>query len=203
MNLSDLPHYTNALPLYATEETDELLVSAALSGEPYAFVELSKRHSRKLLLKIYRMTKNWQDAEDTLQESLMKAFTQLYTFESRASFSTWLTRIAINSALMLLRKKRRCRTLSNEELMLGENLGEQLDPRDHRENPEQIYARRQAEDKLKKAMRRMRPIYRQVIELRGEHELQMSEIARSLCISQAAAKSRLLRARKELRRQIQ
>src|SRR5580704_4862573 len=82
---------------------DELLVSAAQSGDSQAFVELSRRHSGRLLLNIYRITNNWQDAEDVVQEALMRTFVHINTFESRPSFSTWLTRIAINTALMLLR----------------------------------------------------------------------------------------------------
>ena len=85
---------------------DAVLVAVARSGDSSAFVELSKRHSRRVLHRIYRITNNWQDAEDVLQESLMRAFVHLHTFERRASFSTWLTRIAINRALMLLRKRK-------------------------------------------------------------------------------------------------
>lgn len=203
MNLAEIPDRSDTLPLYSTGGTDGLLVSATLSGDSNAFVELSRRHSRRVLLKVFRMTNNWQDAEDIVQESLMKAFTHLYTFESRASFSTWLTRIAINLTLMLFRKRRNARTLSGDTWVLVESLDEVLEPRDHRENPEQTYARRQAEDKLEQAMQRMRPKYRQIIEMREGEELQMSEIAESLSISVAAVKSRLLRARKELRRYVQ
>ena len=85
---------------------DAMLVAVARSGDSSAFVELSKRHSRRVLHRIYRMTNNWQDAEDVLQESMIRAFVHLHTFECRASFSTWLTSIAINSALMFLRKKK-------------------------------------------------------------------------------------------------
>jgi RNA polymerase sigma-70 factor (ECF subfamily) len=101
VNLSAIER-RNISPLNSNEVADELLVSAAQCGDSQAFVELSKRHSRKLLFKAYRITQNWQDAEDVVQDSFMKAFTHLHTFQSRSSFSTWLTRIAINSALMLL-----------------------------------------------------------------------------------------------------
>ena len=86
--------------------SDELLVSAAQAGDASAFVELKERHVNKLLWRIYRITRNWQDAEDVLQESFLKAFVHLPGFEGRSSFSSWITRIAINSALMLLRKRR-------------------------------------------------------------------------------------------------
>lgn len=94
---------TNETP---TEMSDELLVSAAKSGDANAFVELSRRHSAKLLHRTYRITRNWQDAEDVLQESFLKAFIHLKDFEARSSFASWLTQITINSALMILRKKR-------------------------------------------------------------------------------------------------
>src|ERR1700733_9226205 len=86
---------------------DAVLVAAARSGDSSAFVELSQRHSRRILLKIYRITNNWQDAEDVFQESLVKALIPLDSFECKASFSAWLTSIAINTALMLLRKEKR------------------------------------------------------------------------------------------------
>ena len=88
------------------EMSDDVLVSAAKSGDAVAFVELSKRHSNKILRRAYRIVKNWQDAEDVLQESFIKAFVHLKNFEERSSFSSWFTRIAINNALMMVRKRR-------------------------------------------------------------------------------------------------
>jgi RNA polymerase sigma factor (sigma-70 family) len=85
---------------------DLLLVLAACSGDSDAFVELSKPHSTRILLTLYRITKNWQDAEDSFQEALMKAFLHLDSFQGKASFSTWFTSIAVNTALMLLRRRR-------------------------------------------------------------------------------------------------
>ena len=85
---------------------DELLVLAAKSGDTAAFVELRRRHATKLLRTIYRVTRNWEDAEDALQDSFLKAYLHLNKFENRSTFASWLTRIAINSALMILRKKR-------------------------------------------------------------------------------------------------
>src|SRR5580692_4570822 len=80
--------------------SDELLVSAAQAGDASAFVELKDRHANKLLPRIYRITKNWHDAEDVLQESFLKAYLHLPGFEGRSSFSSWITRIGINCALM-------------------------------------------------------------------------------------------------------
>jgi|HubBroStandDraft_5_1064220.scaffolds.fasta_scaffold27090_4 RNA polymerase sigma-70 factor (ECF subfamily) len=203
MNLSEIQYTTNALPLNWSGMPDEVLVSAAQSGDSCAFVELSKRHSRRILLKIYRITNNWQDAEDVFQESLMRAFIHLNTFESRASFSTWLTSIAINSALMLLRKKRSSLKVMIDSSIVDETMSEMNEPRDHRDNPEQTYSRRQTEDRLRRAIQRMSPKYRTVVELHQINDLSLNEIASSLCISVGAVKSRLLRARKQLRQYVQ
>ena len=86
--------------------SDEVLVSATQNGEKLAFVELWNRHSTKTLKTVLRITRNREDAEDALQESFLKAFVHLNSFDGRSKFSTWLTRIAINSALMILRRKR-------------------------------------------------------------------------------------------------
>jgi RNA polymerase sigma-70 factor, ECF subfamily len=94
------------------EMSDAVLLSTAKSGDANAFIELSKRHYRRVFHETYRITRNQRDAEDALQDSLLKAFSHLKDFEERSSFSTWLTRIAINSALMILRKKRGCYEIS-------------------------------------------------------------------------------------------
>src|SRR5258708_39914878 len=90
------------------EMSEEALVSMAKLGDSDAFVELGKLHSNRILQTIYRITRNWHDAEDALQDAMLKAFSHLKDFQEKSSFSTWLTRIAINSALMILRKTREC-----------------------------------------------------------------------------------------------
>jgi RNA polymerase sigma-70 factor (ECF subfamily) len=182
---------------------DAMLVAVARSGDSSAFAELSRRHSRRVLNKIYRMTNNWQDAEDVLQESLMRAFVHLHTFECRASFSTWLTRIAINTTLMLLRKRRGTLGAAIDGSLDDVTQFEQWEIRDHRDNPEQHYARKQRVSMLSGAMLRLRPESRSVLELQQAGELSTKEIAQSLGISEPAAKSRLLRARIELSKFVQ
>ena len=85
---------------------DDLLVEAAQAGQEWAFVELCTRYSKRVFNTIYGVTKNREDAEDALQDSMMRAFLHLKQFDGRSSFATWFTRIGINSALMILRKKR-------------------------------------------------------------------------------------------------
>jgi RNA polymerase sigma-70 factor (ECF subfamily) len=179
------------------ETSDELLVFAAKSGDAGAFVELSNRHSSKTLWRIYRITRNWEDAEDALQDSFLKAFTHLKNFEGRSSFSSWLTRIAINSALMILRKKRPYLEISIDGRTDDHEAWQSRELRDPTEDPETLYAQREREEILRGAILRLRPHFRDVVKL--EHEYSTKEIAQTLGISVAATKSRLLRAKIALR----
>jgi RNA polymerase sigma-70 factor (ECF subfamily) len=95
--------------LIARSTTDEVLVAAAKSGDYLAFVELWTRHSNSAFKIAYRIMGNRDDAEDAIQDAWMKAYVHLNTFDGRAKFSTWLTRIAINSTLMTLRRRRTLR----------------------------------------------------------------------------------------------
>lgn len=179
--------------------SDQLLVQAARSGDCRAFVELCERHSKKVLPRIYRITNNWEDAEDVLQESLLKAFLHLKNFEGRSSFSSWLTRIAINSALMLLRKKRGVE-VSIDYVGDDDRSWRTWEPWEHHsETPEKHYAQREREELLRNAILRLPPTFREAVELRHAKGYSIREIAQALGISAAAAKSRLLRARIEIR----
>src|SRR6202522_2209784 len=100
---------------------DMYLVAAAKDGDHQAYTELCRRHSKRILRTILRITHNVADAEDTLQETLLKAYVHIGTFEGRSAFSSWLTRIAINSALMLSRKKRSHYVYSLEGGVDGDN----------------------------------------------------------------------------------
>jgi RNA polymerase sigma-70 factor, ECF subfamily len=177
---------------------DDLLVTAAKTGDVEAFVELRERHSTKILRTLWGITKNREDAEDALQETFFKAFRQLKKFESRCSFSSWVTRIAINSAIMVLRKKCTCKEMSIDSVGDGRDIG-RLELRDLSEDPEHCYARREREELLRSAILRLPPAFRDVIELRQTGEYSVQELAECLGISMAAAKTRLLRAKVALR----
>jgi RNA polymerase sigma-70 factor (ECF subfamily) len=181
------------------EMREELLVSAAKSGDAVAFVELSKRHSNKILRRAYRIVKNWQDAEDVLQESLLRAFLHLKDFEERCSFSSWLTRIAINFALMNLRKKRGHIETSMEVVNDDHGIHYRWEPRDPAEDPESHCSRRETEDLLEGAIRQLPPILRQVVQLKLIDGRSGEEVSQTLGISVPAAKSRLARAKSALR----
>ena len=126
-----------------TGMSDAALLSTAKSGDADAFVELSKRHYRRVFHETYRITRNQQDAEDALQEALLNAFAHLKGFEERSSFSTWLTRIAINSALMILRKKRGCFEISMDGSDDPSDKCERWETESPCENPESSYVRRE------------------------------------------------------------
>jgi RNA polymerase sigma factor (sigma-70 family) len=179
------------------KQADALLVLAACSGDSHAFIELSRPHCKRALLTLYRITKNWQDAEDALQEALMKAFLHLDSFQGKASFSTWFTSIAVNSALMILRKRRNVVEIALDK---GDEWGTYPEFfKDYRDNPEQCFERQQLSDLIRSGILQLPPDLRKVVELQHSKDLSNKEIARCLGISLAATKSRLLRARKALR----
>ena len=179
--------------------SDEMLASRAKSGDTDAFVELSKRHANKVFQATYRVTRNRQDAEDALQDALLNAFTHMKNFEGRSSFSTWLTRIAINSALMILRKKRNCSEISIDDNDGGVGNSVPWEPRSPLDDPEIHYVRGERHKLLRKAIHRLPPLHREVIQLRQTKERSVREIAQSLGITVSAVKSRLSRARSALR----
>jgi RNA polymerase sigma-70 factor (ECF subfamily) len=122
----------------ATAETDEVLIAAAKSGDRPAFLELWKRHSNRAYKTAYRITGNRCDAEDAFQDAWMKAYIHLKTFDGRAQFSTWLTRIAINSSLMILRAKR-ARPETSVEITDGD-IWQHFEIADQAKNAEELYA---------------------------------------------------------------
>jgi RNA polymerase sigma-70 factor, ECF subfamily len=177
---------------------DELLVEAARSGEEWAFVELCMRNSRSVFNTIYSVTKNREDAEDALQDSMMRAFLHLKQFDGRSSFATWFTRIGINSALMILRKRRIRLEISIDATAEGETW-EPWQIADHSPDPEKQYAMYERSLHLKRAICRLPNVLRSVVE-RGQMEgYSMKEIADSMGISIPATKSRLARAKAALR----
>jgi len=177
---------------------DIALVGAAQSGDPLAFIELCQRHSRRLICRINRITKNWEDAEDALQDTLLNAYRNLGRFESRCAFSSWLTAIGINSALMLLRRKR-IATVSLDESYDFFEISEPASGRQHSVDPENDFEWHETQFLLNAAIRRLPRVLRTVIEMRVGREYSIAEIARALRISESAVKSRLSRARSKLR----
>ncbi len=153
-------------------------------------------------MKANRITRNRQDAEDALQDSLLRAFSHLNNFQERSSFSTWLTRIAINSALMILRKRRNCSEFSIDGTDDPSGKCERWEIQSLAEDPERSYVRREREALLREAILRLPPRCREVVELWQAREYSAREIAQALRISVPAVKSRLSRARLTLRAEL-
>ena len=179
--------------------SDEVLVSAAQSGNTIAFVEVSRRHSSKIMWQAYRIVKNRQDAEDVLQEALMRAFLHLKNFEGRSSFSSWLTRIAINYSLMCVRKKRGHIETSMEVITDDQGIQYSWEPKDPSESPESYCSRREREELLEGAIQQLRPTLREAVQLKFVDGRSGEEVSQTLGISMSAAKSRLARAKTALR----
>ncbi len=190
-----------SLTAYSRLEDSQLVVLAQ-SGDNEAFAELIERHQticRRLALSIL---KNAEDAEDEVQNALWKAFEHIGQFQQDAKFSTWLSRIVVNQCLMRLRKDKRARMVSIDEPVSAED-NMRLDLPDHNLTPEQALGQTELGAVLQTEIRRIPPLLREVIILRDVEERPMEEISEKLGISVAAAKSRLLRARLELRERMQ
>jgi RNA polymerase sigma-70 factor, ECF subfamily len=147
-----------------------------------------------------RITKNREDAEDALQDSFLSAFVHLRNFDGRSSFSTWLTRIAINSALMKLRKNRGSREVSMDEPTGVGDTSPRFEPADSHPDPEAHYAQRERRRIVVGAIRALRTNLREVVEIRELQEGSLKEAAKRLGISVAAAKARLFHAKVALRK---
>ena len=182
-----------------TAGEDDDLVAAAQGGQQWAFVELCTRNSGRVFQMIYGVTRNREDAEDALQDAMLRAFRNLKQFDGRSSFATWLTRIGINSALMLLRKKNLQREVSLDATEKGDTW-ETLEFADRSPNPEQHYADRQRSMQLQQGICDLPQTLRVVVELGQMGGHSMKEIARSAGITLPAAKSRLTRAKTALRK---
>ncbi len=177
---------------------DMELVVAARAGSSGAFEQLQSLYSRRLYNRIFSMTRNREDAEDALQDTFLHAFVALNSFEGRSQFASWLTRIAINSALMTLRKRRRRAEISFDLPAEAEEHSQTIDVCDTALNPEQIYEQRQKCDRALRAMHKLHPRLRAALSIWMKQESSMKEVAPTLDLSVAAFKARLHRARKRL-----
>ena len=180
--------------------SDTKLLSAAKRGDQAAFGELFERHAKKIFLSALRITRNREDAEDALQECFLSGLIHLKDFDGRSQLSTWLTRIAINAALMKLRRSRYSREVPME--FLDEEGKER--PRfqfiDGSPNPEDSYVEQERVELLRDALAKLRPRVRAAIDICQLQECSIKETARKLGISAAAAKGRLFHARVALRK---
>jgi RNA polymerase sigma-70 factor, ECF subfamily len=181
------------------KHSDDALVAAAKRGDTRAFDELVLRHKQRVLAVAQRITNNREDAEDVAQESFHKAFLHLDAFQERSRFSTWLTRIAINEAFMLLRRRRGfLEVLPENPDAGGESASESFV--DQSPNPEESCWRRERAGLLTEAINHLGPTIRGAILLRDIEERSVKETAQILGASITAVKARVFQGRRKLRR---
>jgi RNA polymerase sigma-70 factor (ECF subfamily) len=179
-------------------ENDSCLVMALQAGSETAFAELNRKYANSLYRKILSITRNHEDAEDVLQETLLRAFLAIDSFEGRSKLQTWLTRIAINLSLMTLRRRRvRCQA-SSEFLSFSEDEGPQFLAKDPSPNPEEFCLQRERRHRVAKAITTLKSPLRTVMQIQLNEDCSLAQIARSLDVSVAAVKARLHRARRHL-----
>jgi RNA polymerase sigma-70 factor (ECF subfamily) len=178
------------------------LVAQAQAGDTDAFAQLVKRYERKIYRLAKNITQNDEDAEDVLQDAFLKAYEHLGGFQGQSKFYTWIVRIAVNEALMKLRKRKGDRFVSLDEPI---DTGEEEVKREvavWEGNPEQQYSQEELQRILNEAVQELKPDFRTVFTLRDIEELSTEETAETLGISIPAVKSRLLRARLALREKL-
>jgi RNA polymerase sigma-70 factor, ECF subfamily len=185
-----------------SDEGDMTLVAAAKNENRQAFEILVERHARRVFFAARRMTRTREDAEDVVQQSLQKAFVHLRQFEGKSSFSTWLTRIAINEALILLRKSRGVREVLINDSAEGEETSFMLEIPDSGPNPEDNYSQRERQRILFSVLNELPHETRRAFQLRELDERSTEETARIMGISINAVKARLFHGRRKLRERL-
>ena len=194
---------TMAMPVSSQAGVDEsILVAQSRQGDTVAFGELVRRYEAKIFRLALHVTQNREDGEDVLQETFMKAYEHLDQFQGNSKFYTWIVRIAVNQALMKLRRRKTDKSVSLDETI---DTGEDTIVREIAawdENPEQRFSREELGGILDTAVDSLEPPYRSVFVLRDIEELSTEETADALGLSIPAVKSRLLRARLQLREKL-
>jgi RNA polymerase sigma-70 factor (ECF subfamily) len=190
---------TESIPIEAPVDDELELVEKARKGDSGSFSVLLRRYEGKIFRLAMNITQNREDAEDVLQEAFLKAYEHLDQFQGNSRFYTWIVRIAVNQALMKLRKRRSDRAVSlDEQIDTGEDTVVReiaaWDP-----DPEERFSREELHGILTGAIDELSPIYRTVFTLRDVDGLSTEETAEVLHLTVPAVKSRLLRARLQLR----
>jgi len=191
------------LPSVVVRDDESALVSAAKSGDLGAFEELVNRYERKIFRLAMHITQNREDAEDVMQDAFMKSYQNLDRFQGDSRFYTWLVRIAVNEALMKLRKRRPNQVSLDEPVADRDNQETLLrEIEDWGPSPEQRFAQTELNSILTQVIGELEPIFRVVFLLRDVEGVSTEDTAQILGISIPAVKSRLLRARLKLRQRL-
>ena len=187
----------------ASLDDETQLVAQAKAGRGVAWGKLFKRYEKKIYATASRMMRNHEDAEDVVQLSFQRAFMHLGGFHGDAKFSTWLTRIAINEALMMMRRRRLNTVPLADSSRKETDSVELIDMKDSRPSPEERYADLEQRTSLMTSVLGLRPTLRAVVLLRELRDLSTEETAKLLGISTAATKTRLFHARAMLRKNLE
>src|SRR4051812_28579525 len=184
------------------QHPDVALVERVRGGDVSAYDELVRKYERQVFRIALRITQNREDAEDVTQDSFVKGFEKLDQFQGNSKFYTWLVRIAVNESLMRLRKRRTGKMVSIDEDVETEEGSVPRDLADWAPDPEQNYSQSELHNILEKTIKGLPPGFRVVFELRDVQGLPPEEPAEALALSIPAVKSRLLRARLQLRERL-
>ncbi|HUS19933.1 MAG TPA: RNA polymerase sigma factor [Terriglobales bacterium] len=178
------------------------LVTAAREGDMHAFEQLIQKYDRNVFRIAQHITQNREDAEDVVQDAFLKAYQNLNKFQGNSKFYTWLVRIAVNEALMRLRKRKADKTVSMDEDVETEDGSMPREVADWSPNPEQLFGQSELGDILGKTIQGLPTSFRTVFVLRDVEGMSTEETAEMLGLSVPAVKSRLLRARLQLRERL-
>ena len=192
----------SAVPIPFQPDPEAALVAQAKAGDSEAFTALVNRYSGKIFRLAQHITQNQEDAEDVLQDAFLKAYTHLDSFAGNSKFYTWIVRIAVNESLMKLRKRKSDKLVSLDEPV---DTGEEEVVREiavWEQTPETKFSQTELRKILDDNVDELDPIYRTVFLLRDVEELSTEETAQALGLSVPAVKSRLLRARLQLREKL-
>jgi RNA polymerase sigma-70 factor, ECF subfamily len=196
------PVDANTIASAAAKADDEgVFVRAAKRGDPNAFETLVNRYENKIFRLAMNITQNREDAEDTMQEAFLKAFEHLDEFQGNSRFYTWLVRIAVNQALMKLRKRRPNQVSLDEPVETEDDLMPR-EVEDWGPSPEERFAQTELNGILSSVISELDPPFRIVFQLRDMEGLSTEETAEIMGLSAPAVKSRLLRARLKLRQKL-
>lgn len=196
------PAAPHLLPSQVVKDDEPVLVAAAKAGDIAAFETLVGRYERKIFRLTQNITQNREDSEDAMQEAFLKAFEHLGEFQGNSRFYTWLVRIAVNQALMKLRKRRPNVVSLDEDVDTGEDKMPRDVVEDWGPSPEARYEQTELAGILSTVIGELDPGFRIVFQLRDIEELSTEETAEALGLSVPAVKSRLLRARLKLRQKL-
>jgi len=201
-NLTDLVPGLPPDVLAEPPHPDVELVARAKAGDAAAFEQLIRQYERQIFRTAQHITQNREDAEDITQDVFFKAFQKLDQFQGNSKFSTWLVRIAVNESLMRLRKRKTSKTVSMDQDVETDEGSIPRDFAEWRPNPEQNYSQAELAEILRKTIAGLPPGFRTVFTLRDIENLSTEETAEALGLSVPAVKSRLLRARLQLRERL-